>query len=94
MLAEKETAKKAWEMLKAMHIGTKRTKEEKIQTLRSKSECLRIHEVETVDDFTTKLTTMVNKIRALGNKVDEAYIVKKLLRVVPSKFVQIASTID
>ncbi|XP_074363167.1 uncharacterized protein LOC141704404 [Apium graveolens] len=33
-------------------------------------------------------------IRALGEEVSESYIVKKLLRAVPSKFLQIASTIE
>nr|GFD48721.1 hypothetical protein [Tanacetum cinerariifolium] len=33
-------------------------------------------------------------IQALGEKVEEAYIVKKLLRAVPSKFLKIASTIE
>ncbi|XP_039117525.1 uncharacterized protein LOC120253262 [Dioscorea cayenensis subsp. rotundata] len=94
VLAEKETAKEAWEMLKTMHMGAERVKEAKIQTLRSEFEGLRMREAETVDDFATKLTTIVNKIRALGDKVEEAYVVKKLLRVVPSKFIQIASTIE
>ncbi|XP_020266086.1 uncharacterized protein LOC109841535 [Asparagus officinalis] len=88
VLAEKETTKEAWEMLKTMHMGAERVKEAKIQTLRSEFEGLRMREAEIVDDFTAKLTTIVNKIRALGNKVDEAYVVKKLLRVV------IASTIE
>ncbi|XP_020249218.1 uncharacterized protein LOC109826605 [Asparagus officinalis] len=94
VLAEKETAKEAWEMLKTMHMGAERVKEAKIQTLRNEFEGLRMHEVETVDDFGAKLTTIVNKIRALGDKIDEAYVVKKLLRAVPPKFLQIASTIE
>ncbi|XP_039122013.1 uncharacterized protein LOC120258620 [Dioscorea cayenensis subsp. rotundata] len=94
VLAEKETAKEAWEMLKTMHMGAERVKEAKIQTLRSEFEGLRMREAETVDDFATKLTTIVNKIRALGDKVEEAYVLKKLLRAVPSKFIQIASTIE
>lgn len=41
-----------------------------------------------------KLTRLVTNIRALGEEVVESYVVKKLLRVVPSKFLQIASTIE
>lgn len=33
-------------------------------------------------------------IRALGEGIEEAYVVKKLLRAVPTKFLQIASTIE
>lgn len=50
--------------------------------------------IEQLDDFYMKLNNLVSNIRALGEKMDEAYVVKKLLRTVTSKFLQIASTID
>lgn len=37
---------------------------------------------------------LVANIRALGESVEESYVVKKLLRAVPTKFLQIASTIE
>ena len=40
------------------------------------------------------MTTLVNKIRTLGEKMEEMYIVKKFLHVVPAKFLQIVSTIE
>jgi hypothetical protein len=51
-------------------------------------------ESESVDDFVAWLATIVNKIRALGEKFEETYAVKKFLCVVPNKFLQIASTIE
>lgn len=36
----------------------------------------------------------MTNIRALGEKIEEAYMVKKMLRVVPSNFLQIASAIE
>lgn len=50
--------------------------------------------IEQLDDFYMKLNNLVSNIRALGEKMDEAYVVKKLLRTVTSKFLQIASAID
>lgn len=44
--------------------------------------------------FCLKLVGLVSNIRALGEDVKEAYVVKKLLRAVPSKFLQIASTME
>lgn len=41
-----------------------------------------------------KLNSLVTNIRALGEKMEEAYVVKKLLRAVPSKFFQIAYAIE
>lgn len=51
MLAEKDTAKEAWETLKMMHMGTDRVKEAKIQILRSDFEVIRMKDGESVDDF-------------------------------------------
>lgn len=41
-----------------------------------------------------RLNGLVTNIRALGENIEEPYVVKKLLRAVPSKFLQIASTIE
>uniref|UniRef100_A0A0A9DE89 CCHC-type domain-containing protein n=1 Tax=Arundo donax TaxID=35708 RepID=A0A0A9DE89_ARUDO len=94
LLVEKETAKEAWQMLKTMHMGVKRVMEAKVQTLKSELDVLRMKEGESIDDFAMKLTSIISKIRALGEKVDEAYVVKKLLRVMPQKFLQVVSTIE
>ena len=93
-LAEKDSAKEAWEMLKTMHMGAERVKEAKVQTLKSEFEVLRMRDGESVDDFAMKLTAIVNGIRALGDKVEEVYVVKKLLRTVPPKFLQIVTSIE
>lgn len=94
LIAEKETAKEAWEMLKTMHMGVERVMEAKVQTLKTELDALRMKDGESIDDFAMKLTSIVSKIRALGEKVEEAYVVKKLLRVVPKKFLQVVSTIE
>lgn len=77
-----------------MYLGGNRVKEAKVQTLKSEFEGLRMKESELVDNFAIRLTTIVNKIQALGEKVEESYVVKKLLCAVPNKFLQIASTIE
>ena len=93
-LAEKDSAKEAWEMHKTMHMGAERVKEAKVQTLKSEFEVLRMKNGESVDDFAMKLTAIVNGIRSLGDKVEEVYVVKKLLRAVPPKFLQIVTSIE
>lgn len=47
-----------------------------------------------MDDFCLKLSGIVTNIRALGEGIHESYVVKKLLRSVPKKFLQIASTLE
>ncbi|KAL8131272.1 hypothetical protein AgCh_007267 [Apium graveolens] len=51
-------------------------------------------ESENLDDFYIKLHGIVTNIRALGETMEEGYMVKKLLRAVPTKFLQIASAIE
>ncbi|KAL8155747.1 hypothetical protein AgCh_000958 [Apium graveolens] len=47
-----------------------------------------------MDDFCLKINGLVRNIRSLGEEMNESYVVKKLLRVIPSKFLQIVSTIE
>ena len=51
-------------------------------------------ETEQIDDFYMRLNGIVTTIRSLGESMAEPYVVKKLLRAVPTKFLQITSTIE
>ncbi|GJT09152.1 hypothetical protein Tco_0843614 [Tanacetum coccineum] len=51
-------------------------------------------ENESVDSFTTKLTSIVNKAASLGLTYEDSVVVRKLLNVVPDKFLQIVATIE
>lgn len=93
-LVEKQTAKETWDTLKTIYMGVYRVKTATVQTLKAEFGILTMKETETMDDFSAKITNIVSNIRALGDKVEEADMVKKLLRAVPSKFVQNASTIE
>lgn len=74
-------------------MGADRVKTAKVQTLKTEFEILNMKETETIDDFSMNINDIVRNIPALGETMDEAYVAKKLLRVVPGKFLQIASTI-
>lgn len=93
-IADKSTAKGAWDALKIMSLGAEKVKQARAQTLKGEFEALRMKETEQLDDFYMKLNHLVSNIRALGEKMDESYVVKKLLRAVPTKFLQIASAIE
>lgn len=75
-------------------LGADRVKIARIQILKAEFEASSMKEVEPLDDFCMKLNGLVTNIRALGGEVNEAYVVKKLLRAIPSKFLEIASTIE
>nr|GEZ48741.1 zinc finger, CCHC-type [Tanacetum cinerariifolium] len=50
-----------------------------LQTLKSDFEMLQMKEDETIDAFTTKLTTLVNKAASLGHTMKDGTVVRKLL---------------
>lgn len=93
-IAEKGTSKEAWEALKTMCQGGDRVKKAKVQTLRTEFESMSMKDSEQLDEFYLKLNGLVTNIRALGEEIKESYVVKKLLHAVPSRFLQIVSTLE
>ncbi|KAG8082638.1 hypothetical protein GUJ93_ZPchr0014g46535 [Zizania palustris] len=92
-VAEKETASDVWDALRSMHVGVERVREARIQSLRSEFDNLKMSDAESMDDFSEKFTTLVGRIRELGDAMEEKYVVKKLLRGVSIKFIHVASSI-
>ena len=84
-LAEKKTSKEAWTAVKTMCLGADKVKKARALTLKGEFEALSMKETEQLDEFYMKLNGLVTNIRALGEKMEEAYVVKKLLRSVPLK---------
>ncbi|KAL7595300.1 hypothetical protein Lser_V15G28083 [Lactuca serriola] len=77
-----------------MFMGADRVKTARIQILKTEFEAPNMKETEGVDEFAAKVINIVTTMRTLGDTVEESYVLKKLLRAVPSKFLQIASTIE
>lgn len=77
-----------------MCLGVERVKKAKVQTLKGDFESLKMKNGELLDEFCFKLNGLVANIRAPGETVEKSYIVKKLLRAVPTMFLQIVSTIE
>ncbi|KAF0932268.1 hypothetical protein E2562_009535 [Oryza meyeriana var. granulata] len=93
-VVSKDTVAEVWTALRSMHVGADRVKEAKVQTLRWQLENLCMGEEESVDDFSSKITLLVGEMQALGEKVEEKYVIKKLLQAVSDKFVNIVTTIE
>uniref|UniRef100_J3L083 Retrotransposon gag domain-containing protein n=1 Tax=Oryza brachyantha TaxID=4533 RepID=J3L083_ORYBR len=85
-IAEKDSASEAWDALKEMHIGEDRVRKANMQTLKRELERMYMRDAETIGEYSLKLNTVVNKIRALGEKVEETIVVEKLLHTVLNKF--------
>jgi hypothetical protein len=91
-VVEKETAADVWAALRSMHVGVERVREARIQSLRLDFDNLKMDDAESVDDFAEKFMMLVGRIRELGDAMEEKYIVKKLLRSVSNKFINVASS--
>ncbi|GJY24922.1 zinc finger, CCHC-type containing protein [Tanacetum coccineum] len=91
-ITKHKTAKAIWNALKTRHIGEERVQQARLQTLKSDFEMLHMKEDETIDTFTTKLTTLVNKAASLGHTMEDETLVRKLLNAVPDRYLQIVAS--
>jgi hypothetical protein len=94
LLGEKSTVKEAWEAVKSMRLGADRVKEANAQRLLMDFENITFNDGETVDDFAMRINGMSSDLRTMGEQVEESKVVKKMLRVLPKKYAQIAISIE
>jgi hypothetical protein len=95
ILLNKKTAKEAWEGIKTMRLGADRVKEVNAQKLLAKFKSIAFKPGEAIDDFAIWITKLVTDLRGLGEEsVTDARMVKKFLRVVPSRYSQVAVAIE
>ncbi|KAK2355658.1 gag-protease polyprotein [Trifolium repens] len=80
------SAKEAWEILEKCYEGTTKVKQSKIQHLTSKFESLRMKDDESIQDFHLSLLDIANSFEALGEKISDEKLSRKLLRSLPKRF--------
>ncbi|KAK2387055.1 gag-protease polyprotein [Trifolium repens] len=80
------SAKEAWEILKTCYEGTTKVKQSKIQHLTSKFEGLRMKDDESIQDFHMTLLDIANSFEAMGEKMSDEKLSRKLLRSLPKRF--------
>ena len=81
-----EIAHTAWNILQAVHEGTKTVKINKQQQLTSRFESIRMSNDESFDEFYAKLNDIVNFAFNLGEVYDQPKIVRKILRSLTENF--------
>ena len=75
-----ETAKEAWTILETTYEGTKKVKDIKLQMLTTKFEELKMSDDESFDSFYRKLNEIVITKLNLGEKIEDAKVMRKILR--------------
>ncbi|TXG68897.1 hypothetical protein EZV62_003832 [Acer yangbiense] len=81
-----ETSKSIWDELKSRFEGSERVKSVKLLTLKREFENLKMKDSETVKDYSSKLSELVNQMRLYGDVVEDYKVVEKMLVSLPDKF--------
>jgi hypothetical protein len=93
-VASKALAKAAWDTIKTMRVGDERVRESTAQQLLRQFEAAEFKEGETMEDFSMRLSGMVQHLATLGEIVEEPKVVSKFLRCVPHQYKQIVVAIN
>ncbi|XP_058783859.1 uncharacterized protein LOC131658599 [Vicia villosa] len=81
-----EVAKDLWEILRTTHKGTSKVKMSRLQLLTTQFENLWMKEDESIHEFHMNVLEIANASSALGEKIPESKLVRKMLRSLPRIF--------
>jgi hypothetical protein len=88
------TAKQMWDKLISSYEGNEKVKDTKLKTYKIQFEQLNMKEDETVGKYFLRVEEMVNEMKALGEKIEEPYLVQKILRSLLDRFNPKVSAIE
>jgi hypothetical protein len=81
-----EFAKEMWDKLISSYEGDEKVKDAKLQTHRLKFEQLNMNEDETVSKYFLRFEKLLNSMKGLGEKIEDIFLVHKILRSLPDRF--------
>ncbi|CAN6238160.1 unnamed protein product [Urochloa humidicola] len=93
-LAQKKSAKEAWDAVEKSCAGDDRMKGASIQRLMKQFEAMAFRDGESVADFAMRINGLITSLRELGEEMPDSRVVKKMLRVVPKKLKQVAVAVE
>jgi hypothetical protein len=89
-----QTAKEMWDKLISSYEGNEKVKDAKLQTYRLKFEQLKMNEDQIISKYSLRVEELVNAMKGLGEKIEESFLVQKILRSLLDKFNPKVSTIE
>nr|XP_025625712.1 uncharacterized protein LOC112718014 [Arachis hypogaea] len=92
-IANAKSAKEAWNTLKLSYKGVDKAQKAKLQSLKREYERYEMSSSETVEQYFTRVTDLVNKMRVYGEDMPDSKVVKKILRTMPMKYDHVVTTI-
>jgi hypothetical protein len=93
-LTNKETTCEAWEAIHRVRIGANRVKEANAYRLWQEFAEWKFKAGEGVEDFTFRITALVNQLRILGDDITNKEVLKKMLHSVSEKLEQVAISME
>jgi hypothetical protein len=93
-VVSKDTAMSTWETVKTMRVGDDRVRVAVVQHLLRQIETAEIKEEESIEDYSMRLSGMVQHLATLGETVAKSKVVGKFLRSVPHKYKKIVVAIQ
>ncbi|XP_072054677.1 uncharacterized protein [Arachis hypogaea] len=88
-----KSAKEAWNTLKLSYKGVEKAQKAKLQSLRREYEMYEMFSSKTVEQYFTRVTDLVNKMRVYGEDIPDSKVVEKILRTMPMKYDHVVTTI-
>jgi hypothetical protein len=89
-----DSAKEMWDKLISSYDGNEKVKDAKLQTCRLKFEQLKMNEDETISKYFLRFEELVNVMTGLGDKIEDGFLLQKILRSLPNGFNPKVSTIE
>jgi hypothetical protein len=85
-IVSKPTTMVAWESLVLRNVGVDRVRKAKASTLKREFDSLTFEAGESIDDFGTRLSRIINQLAVLGFEYKEEEIMRRFLAALPPKF--------
>ena len=93
-VSTKLTARKVWNSLKVRFVGADRVRAARLATLRGDFDRLKMADGEALDANAGRLAGMTARYANLGETLDDAALMKKLLDTVPDRLFPIVAGIE
>ncbi|WJX25474.1 hypothetical protein P8452_14509 [Trifolium repens] len=85
-VGDAQSAKEAWDNLEKAYGGATKVKKVRLQTHKRQYELLQMEEKESVGDFITRVTKLVNLMKGCGETISDQSVVEKILRSLTPRF--------
>jgi hypothetical protein len=94
VVASKATTREAWDMLRVRNVGVDRVRKAKAGMLKREFDALKFNDEESVDDLCVRISRITGELAVLSDEYTEEEIVRKFLQALPTRFDQIAASIE